>query len=106
MDTVDGIYPDYAVWQMDKTGIKHMDKQIEMNSSPPGQNGCHFTDDNFRCIFVNENFFLIKISLKFVPKGPIDNDPALVKIMAWRRIGDKLLSEPLLTRFTDAYMRH
>ena len=26
--------------------------------------------------------------------------------MAWRRIGDKPLSEPMLTRFIDAYMRH
>ena len=26
--------------------------------------------------------------------------------MDWRRIGDKLLSEPMLTRFTDADMRH
>ena len=25
--------------------------------------------------------------------------------MAWRRIGDKPLSEPMLTRFTDAYVR-
>ena len=31
------------------------------------------------CIFVNEKFcILIKISLKFVPKGPIDNNQALV----------------------------
>ena len=36
---------------------------------------------------------LIKISLKFVPKGAIDNDPALMQIMAWHRIGDKPLSE-------------
>ena len=28
--------------------------------------------------------------------------PALVQIMAWRRIGDKPLSEPRLTRLTDA----
>ena len=29
--------------------------------------------------FMNEKFcILIKISLKFVPKGPIDNNPALV----------------------------
>ena len=36
-------------------------------------------DDIFRGIFMNENFcILIKISLKFVPKGPIDNNPALV----------------------------
>ena len=50
-----------------------------INSSPPGQNGRHFADDIFRCIFVNENFcILIKISLKFVAKSPIDNRPALV----------------------------
>ena len=67
----------------------------------------HFADDVFGCIFVNGKFYiLIKISLKFVPKGPIDNYPALVQMMAWRRIGDKPLSEPMLTRFTDAYMRH
>ena len=48
----------------------------------------------------------IKISLKFVPKGPINNIPALVQIMAWRRPGHKPLSEPLLTQLTDVYMRH
>ena len=46
---------------------------FEVNSSPPGQNGHHFADNIFRCIFVNENFcILIKISLKFVPKGPFE----------------------------------
>ena len=51
-----------------------------VNSSSPGQNGCHFTlYAIFRCIFVNENVcILIKISLKFVPKGPVDNKQALV----------------------------
>ena len=39
---------------------------------------------------------LIKISLKFVPKGPVDNIPALVQIIAWRRPGDKPLSEPVI----------
>ena len=39
--------------------------------------------------------FTIKISLKFVPKVPINNIPALVQIMAWRRPGDKLSSEPM-----------
>ena len=49
------------------------------NSSPPGQKGRHFADNIFRCSFVNEKFgILIKISLKFVPKSPIDNDPELV----------------------------
>ena len=66
-----------------------------INSSPPGQNGRHFADNVFRCIFVNEKFFImIKFSLKFVPKGQIDNNTALVEIMAWRRIGNKPLSEP------------
>ena len=37
------------------------------------------TDNTFRCIFLNEKVqFLTKISLKFVPKGPIDDNPALV----------------------------
>ena len=42
------------------------------NSFPPGQNGCHFADDIFRCIFVSEKIcILIEISLKFVSKGPM-----------------------------------
>ena len=49
---------------------------------------------------------LIWISLKFVPKGPIDNKSALVQVMAWRRKGDKPLLEPMLAQFTDAYMQH
>ena len=48
---------------------------------------------------------LIGIYLKFVAKGPIDNNTVLVWIIAWRRKGDKPLSEPMLTRYTDAYMR-
>ena len=47
-----------------------------------------------------------RISLKFVPKGPINNIPALVQIMAWRRSGDKPLPEPTDAYSTDAYMRH
>ena len=47
--------------------------------------------------FVNENVrIFIEISLKFVPKGPVNNIPALVQIMAWRRPGDKPLSEPMM----------
>ena len=60
-------------------------------------NGCHFANDIFKCIFLNENVWIsIKISLKFVPQGPINNIPALVQIMAWRRPGDKPLSEPMV----------
>ena len=68
-----------------------------LNTLRPRQNGRHFTDDTFKRIFMNENVIIfIKISLKFVPGGPINNIHALVQIMAWRRPGDKPLSEPML----------
>ena len=64
-------------------------------------------DDIFKCIFLNENDrILIKVSLTFVPRSPIDNEPALVQVMAWRRIGDRPLPEAMMAQFTDAYMRH
>ena len=59
--------------------------------------GTIFPNDIFKCIFLNENAWIsIKISLKFVPKGPINKIPALVQIIAWRRSGDKPLSEPMI----------
>ena len=68
-----------------------------LNTLRPRQNGCHCADDTFNRIFVNENVRIsIKFSLKFVPEGPINNIPALVQIMAWRRPGDKPLSEPVM----------
>ena len=64
-------------------------------------------DDIFKCIFMNEKLhILIPISLKFVPKGPIDNKSALAQVMAWRRTGDKRLPEPMFDGFADAYMWH
>ena len=65
-----------------------------VNTLRPRQNGRHFADDTFKSIFLNKNIRIsIKISLKFVLKVPIYNIPALVQIMAWRRPGDKPLSE-------------
>ena len=65
------------------------------------------TDDIFKCIFLNENDRIsIKISLEFVLRGPIDKKPALVQVMAWHRIGDEPLPEPMMALFSDAYMRH
>ena len=47
------------------------------NSSLPGWNSCHFSDDIFNWIFANKMFnILIEISLKCVRKDPIDNNPA------------------------------
>ena len=68
-----------------------------LNTLRPRQNCRHFADDTFKRIFLNEIVRIsIKISLKFVPKGPINNIPTLVQIMAWRRSGDKPLSEPMM----------
>ena len=59
----------------------------------PGQNCHHFADDIFKCIFLNENVRItLTISLKFVFNVRINNIPALVQIMAWRRPGNKPLS--------------
>ena len=57
--------------------------------------------DIFKCIFLNEKILIsIKLSLKFIRNGPINNIQALVQIMAWRRPGDNPLSEPM------AHMSH
>ena len=62
----------YIYWRNAQTGVC-------FNTSGPRQNGRHFADDIFRWIFMNEKFcILIKISLKFVLKGAINNNPALV----------------------------
>ena len=68
-----------------------------INTLRPRRNGRYFADDIFNCIFLNENaWFSLKILLMFVPKVWIDNIPALFQIMAWRRPGDKPLSEPMM----------
>ena len=67
------------------------------NTLGPRQNGRHFPDDILKCIFRNDDVWIsLNFSLKFVPKVSIDNIPALVQIMAWRRTGDKPLSEPMM----------
>ena len=71
-----------------------------INTLRPRRNRRRFADDIFKCIFLIENVWIsITISLKFVPEGPINNISALVQIMAWRRPGDKPLSEPMMVEF-------
>ena len=56
---------------------------------------------------LNENcYVLILISLKCVAKGLIDNNPALVQIMAWHQTGNKPFSVPMVAQFNDPYMCH
>ena len=71
--------------------------RLPLNTLRPGQNGHHFSDDIFKSIFLNENVWIsVKIILKFVPEGPINNITALVQKMAWRPPGDKPLYEPMI----------
>ena len=96
-----GTWPDRqrdSVGRMAKRPRGRSEQHIAMfNTLRPGQNGRHFADDIFKLIFLNENVRIsIKTSLKFVPRAPINNIPALVQIMAWRRPGDKPLSEPMM----------
>ena len=44
------------------TNSRIMPQPCTINPSPPEQNGHHFTDDIFRCIFINEKFFYILIA--------------------------------------------
>ena len=69
----------------------------KLNSLRPRRNGRYNADDSFKCIFLKGNVWIMNIMLlKFVPKGPINNIPALVQIMALRRPGNKPLSEPMM----------
>ena len=69
------------------------------NTLRPRHNGRHFADNVSKCISLNENVWIsIKISLNFVLKCSNNKIPALVLIMAWRRPGDKPLSEPMMVK--------
>ena len=71
------------------------------------QNGRHFIDNIFKCIFFSENARIsIKISLKFVPKGLINNIPTLVEIMAWCQTGNKPLSEAMMVTLLMVTLLH
>ena len=88
----------WKAYHMSHCGMKFI---FQFNTLRPRQNGRHFAEDIFKCIYLNENaWIMIKISMKFVPKGPINNIPVLVQIMAWRRPGDKPLSEPVMVSLT------
>ena len=77
--------------------IGHAQTWRQLNTLRPRPNGHHFADDIFKGIFLDENIWIpVKISLKFVPKGAINNIPALVQMMAWRRSGDRPLSETMV----------
>ena len=95
------IYIRISFWNKRVTRSRVTDKTIStpgnLNTLRPRQYGRHFPDDIFKRICLNENVSIsLKISLKFVPKVQFNNIPALLQIMAWRRPGDKPLSEPMV----------
>ena len=62
-----------------------------------GQNGHHFSDDIFRCIFWNENVRIsIIISLKFITKVRINHITSMAQLKARHRPCDNPLSEPMM----------
>ena len=69
--------------------------ELSINTMRTRQDGGHYPDDIFECIFLNENFS-IKIPLMYDPRGPINNISTLVQMMALRRKSDKSLPEPML----------
>ena len=87
-------------WYFSKGFHKHRwshSTYVWVNTLRPRQNGRHFPDNILKWIFFCENVWIkVEISLKFVPKGHINNIPALVQIIAWRRPGNKPLSEPMM----------
>ena len=87
--------------------ILHWLGTLSLTHLPLDKMAAILADNIFKCIFLIENVrILIQISLKFVPKGSIDNKPVLVQIMAWRQTGPKPLPEAMLTQFINPYMRH
>ena len=75
---------------------------VHINSLPPRQNGHHFTDDIFECIFMIGKFGIsFRISPKFVLDDQVDTNSTFCEVMAWRRTGDKTLPEPMLTQFAE-----
>ena len=72
---------------------------FSFNTLRPRQKLPQFRRWHLQMHFLNETVRIsIQISLKFVPKGPINNITALVQIKTWRRPGDKPLSEPMMVR--------
>ena len=91
----EGSLKELLIWHYSWLDIVNM----QLNTLRSRQHGRYFADDTFKCIFLNDNIRIsIKSSLKFVPRGPINNIRALVQIMAWHRLDDKPSSEPMVVR--------
>ena len=74
-----------------------INRDQSFNTLRPRQDGRHFPDTFSNAFsWIKMLKFPLTFTAVFSPKGPINNIPALVQIMAWRRPGDKPLSEPVM----------
>ena len=80
------------------SGVSGMELHLFcINTLRPRQNGQHLPDGIFNCILLNQNVQIsMRISLMFIPKGSINNIPALDLIMASHHSGEKPLSRPMV----------
>ena len=106
-----GYICDIYIYNFSYTSVRVIDAMatscIGLHTFRLRENGRHFEDDIFKCIFWNENMWILNnVSLKFIRKGPINNIPALVQIMAWRRSGDKPISELVVVSSNDTHMHN
>ena len=86
-----------SITETNDNAVLLLNGQEWVNILRPRQNGRHFPDDIIKCILLNENE-LISIPLNFVFKGPTNNIPAFVQIMAWH--------QPLFQRTTVNLLTH
>ena len=83
----------------------HLRTPQTTNTLRPRQNGRHFPDAIFKWIFLNENIWIsINISLKFVPTHLNETVNSLKLEQNCRHFVADIFMEPMMTRFSDAYM--
>ena len=72
---------------------QHYVKRVEDETKWPKVRRRHFQMHflEWKCMDFDFN-----IQLNFVPNGLINNSPSLIQILAWCRLGDKPLSEPMV----------
>ena len=76
---------------------------ISVNTLRLLENGEHVVNNIFKCIFFNVDYDnSMEILLQFVPRGPINNMSALVKVIVRCQIGVEQFPEPMTTMIHNA----
>ena len=81
----DPVWLDVAHWYIWSSNLSccHVWQII---TSRPEQNGCHSANNIYKCISMKEMFCIFNLnSLKFLPKGLIDNKSSLFQVTSWCR---------------------